>query len=514
MNSSVLAKILLRIAGAVFIGLGILGIFLPLLPTTPFLLLAAACYAKSSKRLYNWLLNSKYLGKYIRNYREGKGIPFGIKIITILLLILTIGYTSIFVIHIWLVRIILFLIFVGVSIHVLSFPTLRNKNKNQEDTLMSIKILINGKEEQIEYEMSILELLKKKNIRPEVVTVELNEKIIDRKDYQTCIIKEGNKLELVYFMGGGRMVTKLVAENVLELIGSTPMVKLNKIVEEDMAEIYAKLESFNPGGSVKDRISLSMIEDAEKKDNLKPGATVVEPTSGNTGIGLALVCAVKGYKCILTMPESMSLERIYILKSYGAEVVLTPAIEGMSGAIKKAEEIVKKTKNSFMPQQFNNPANPEVHRRTTAQEILLATDGKLDAFVAGVGTGGTITGVGEVLKKKNHKIKIVAVEPSTSAVLSGKSAGPHKIQGIGAGFIPNVLNREIIDEIVTVEDDEAFRISKRLAREEGLFVGISAGAAVFGALKVAKDLGKGKRIVVILPDTGERYFSMEQYYTT
>jgi cysteine synthase A len=305
----------------------------------------------------------------------------------------------------------------------------------------------------------------------------------------------------------------LVAENILELIGFTPMVKLNKVIDKDMAEIYAKLESFNPGGSVKDRICLSMIEDAEKKGKLKPGATVVEPTSGNTGIGLAMVCAVKGYRCILTMPESMSLERVFILKSYGAEVVLTPAIEGMSGAIKKAEEIIKKTPSTFMPQQFDNSANPEIHRRTTAKEILAATDGKLEAFVAGVGTGGTITGVGEILKKKNHKIKIVAVEPSTSAVLSGEGAGPHKIQGIGAGFIPKVLNPTIIDEIVTVEDNQAFHVTKRLAREEGLFVGISAGAAALAALKVAKDLGRGKRVVVILPDTGERYFSMEQYFT-
>lgn len=304
------------------------------------------------------------------------------------------------------------------------------------------------------------------------------------------------------------MPNKLLVKNVLELIGWTPMVKLNRIVDEDMAKIYAKLESFNPGGSAKDRISLSMIEDAEKKGKIKSGATIVEPTSGNTGIGLAMVCAVKGYKCILTMPESMSLERIYILKSYGAEVVLTPAVEGMRGAIKKAEEIIKKTKNSFMPQQFSNPANPDIHRRTTAEEILTATDGKLDAFVAGVGTGGTITGVGEVLKKKNSRIKIVGVEPSGSAVLSGKTAGPHRIQGIGAGFIPEVLNREIIDDIITVEDKQAFQVTKRLAREEGLFVGISSGAAVFAALKVAKDLGKGKRVVVILPDRGERYFSM------
>jgi len=309
------------------------------------------------------------------------------------------------------------------------------------------------------------------------------------------------------------MRNKNVVDNVLELIGNTPMVKLNKIVDDDMAEIYAKLESFNPGGSVKDRICLSMIEDAEKKGILKPGSVVVEPTSGNTGIGLAMICAVKGYRCIITMPESMSLERIYILKSYGAEVVLTPAIEGMQGAIKKAEEIVKKTKNSFMPQQFENPANPEIHRRTTAKEILEATDGELDAFVAGVGTGGTITGVGEVIKKVNPKVKIVAVEPAGSAVLSGKKPGPHKIQGIGAGFIPKVLNREIIDEIITVEDDQAFQTAKLLAKQEGLFVGISSGAACFAALKVARNLGKGKRVVVIFPDTGERYFSMEQYFT-
>ena len=310
------------------------------------------------------------------------------------------------------------------------------------------------------------------------------------------------------------MQSKNVANSVLDLIGNTPMVKLKKIVDKDMAEIYAKLEFFNPGGSVKDRICLSMIEDAEKNGRLKPGGIVIEPTSGNTGIGLAMICAVKGYKCILAMPESMSVERRFILKSYGAEVILTPAIEGMTGSIKKAEEILKKTKNAFMPQQFNNPANPEAHRRTTAQEILTQTSGKLDAFVAGVGTGGTITGVGEVLKKKNHRIKIVAVEPSSSAVLSGKSAGSHRIQGIGAGFIPKVLNRGIIDEIITVDDEQAFQITKRLAKEEGLFVGISSGAATFGALKVAKDLGRGKRVVVILPDTGQRYFSMEQYFTT
>ncbi len=303
-----------------------------------------------------------------------------------------------------------------------------------------------------------------------------------------------------------------VVNNVLELIGETPLVRLNKVVEEGMAEVLGKLESFNPGGSVKDRICLNMVEDAEDKGILKPGSIIVEPTSGNTGIGLAMVAAVKGYKCILTMPETMSVERRYILASYGAEIVLTPGIEGMKGAIKKAEEIIKTTPNSFMPQQFKNPANPAVHRRTTAKEILAATEGKLEAFVAGVGTGGTITGVGEFLKKEVPSIRIIAVEPETSPILSGGEPGPHKIQGIGAGFFPEVLNREIIDEIIPVGDDDAFHTTKRLAREEGLFVGISTGAAVFAALKVAGDLGKGKRIVVILPDTGERYFSMEQYF--
>lgn len=304
-----------------------------------------------------------------------------------------------------------------------------------------------------------------------------------------------------------------IYKNILELIGSTPLVKLNKLPDLNSAEIIAKIESFNPGGSVKDRICLSMIESAEKKGLLKQGSIIVEPTSGNTGIGIAMVCAVKGYRCIITMPESMSLERIYILKSYGAEFVLTPAIEGMQGSIKKAQEIVAKTPGSIILHQFDNPANPEIHRKTTAKEILEATDGNLDAFVACVGTGGTITGVAEILKKKNNKIKIVAVEPAGSAVLSGKPAGPHKIQGIGAGFIPKVLNRNIIDEIITVEDNEAFKFAKLLAKEEGLFVGISSGAAMVGALKIAKELGKGKRVVVIFPDTGERYFSMEQYFT-
>ena len=377
---------------------------------------------------------------------------------------------------------------------------------------MAIAIYLNGKKEEIEDNMNVSTLLGFKKIRPEVVTIELNDKIIEKDKYQVTILRPDDRLEFVYYMGGGCAESQRMVDSVLGLIGNTPMVRLNKIVEPDMAGILAKLEFCNPGGSVKDRICLSMIEDAEKKGLLKPGSTIIEPTSGNTGIGLAMISAVKGYKCILTMPETMSLERIYILKSYGAEVLLTPGADGMLGSIKKAEELLKKIPNSFIPQQFKNEANPEIHRQTTAKEILRVIDGKIDAFVAGVGTGGTITGVGEILKGENSKIKIVAVEPKASAVLSGKKPGPHKIQGIGAGFIPDVLNRDIIDEIIQVDDNDSFRFSRRLAKEEGLFVGISAGAAALAALKVAKDLGKGKLVVVILPDTGERYFSMEQYF--
>lgn len=373
-------------------------------------------------------------------------------------------------------------------------------------------IYLNGKKEEIGKGMSVLELLQLKNIRPEVVTVELNDQIIEKAKYNSTFLKTDDRLEFVYFMGGGSPFSDRVAENVVELIGQTPMVRLNRMVDPDSAQIIAKLENFNPGGSVKDRICLSMIEEAEKRGQLKKGFTIIEPTSGNTGIGLAMIAAVCGYKCILTMPETMSLERIYILRSYGAEVVLTPGVDGMNGAIRKAEELLKKIPNSFMPQQFNNPANPEIHRKTTAKEILEVTDGNIDAFVAGVGTGGTITGVGEVLKKNNPKIRIVAVEPKNSAVLSGKPAGPHKIQGIGAGFIPDILNRKVIDEIIQVDDNDAFKTAKRLAQEEGLFVGISAGAATWAALIVAKELGKGKTVVTLLPDTGERYFSMQQYF--
>ena len=303
-----------------------------------------------------------------------------------------------------------------------------------------------------------------------------------------------------------------IAENILELIGNTPMVRLRRMTDASMATVLAKLESFNPGGSVKDRICLAMIEDAEQRGILKPGSTIIEPTSGNTGIGLAMVGVVKGYRVILTMPETMSTERRYILKSYGAEVVLTPAAEGMAGAVKKAEELLRQTPGAFMPQQFQNPANPQVHRQTTAQEILRATDGEFEAFVAGVGTGGTITGVGEVLKKKNPAMIVIGVEPKGSPVLSGGEPGPHLIQGIGAGFVPQILNRSVIDEIMTVTDEDAHDTATRLAKEEALFVGISAGAACWAALKVARRLGAGKTVVVVLPDTGERYFSMEPYF--
>lgn len=375
-----------------------------------------------------------------------------------------------------------------------------------------ITIVLNGKKEELEKELTVLELLKKKNIRPEVVTVELNEKILSRQEFEQTIIRNNDKIEFVYFMGGGMPFSDKVANNVLELICNTPIIRLNRLPDKDSAVIYAKLEQFNPGGSVKDRICLSMIQEAEKEGLLKSGSTIIEPTSGNTGIGLAMVGAVKGFRVILTMPETMSIERIYILKSLGAEVVLTPGIEGMSGAIKKAEELLKNTPNSFMPQQFKNKANPKIHRETTAREILNVLGNKIDAFVCGVGTGGTITGVGEVLKEKNPKIKVIAVEPLASAVLSGEKAGPHKIQGIGAGFVPEILNRAVIDRIIKVSDNDAFKTARRLAKEEGLFVGLSSGAAAWAALKIAQDLGKNKTVVTVFPDTGERYGSMQQYF--
>jgi cysteine synthase A len=299
-----------------------------------------------------------------------------------------------------------------------------------------------------------------------------------------------------------------IAESVLDLVGNTPLVRLDRLRPAGHAEILGKLESLNPAGSVKDRIALSMIEDAEERGLIKPGDTIVEPTSGNTGIGLAMVCAVKGYRLILTMPDDMSTERRKLLQRYGAQLMLTPAIEGMTGAVFQAEELVRKNKGYFMPQQFQNAANPEVHRRTTAQEILRDTDGHLDAFVAGVGTGGTITGVGEVLKRGVPGLLVVAVEPARSRVLAGGKAGLHAIQGIGASFVPGVLNREVYDELIAVKDEEAIETAKNLTRTEGLLVGISAGANVFASLQVAKRLGEGKRVVTVLPDTGERYLSV------
>jgi cysteine synthase A len=297
-------------------------------------------------------------------------------------------------------------------------------------------------------------------------------------------------------------------KNILDLIGNTPMLKLNRLAGEGHAEVWAKLEGFNPGGSVKDRPALAMIEDAERRGRLKKGMKIVEPTSGNTGIGLAMVAAVKGYHVILTMPESMTIERRRLLEAYGAELVLTPADKGMKGAIAKADEILATGKEYFKPDQFGNPANPQIHRRTTAKEIIDFMGGrKVGAFVAGVGTGGTITGVGEVLKKKFKGIQVIAVEPAASPVLSGGQPGPHPIQGIGAGFVPTILNTKVYDEVIQVTNGDAAETARRLAQEEGLLVGISSGAACWAALQVAARLGKGKRVITVFPDGGERYLT-------
>jgi cysteine synthase A len=301
-----------------------------------------------------------------------------------------------------------------------------------------------------------------------------------------------------------------VANSILDLIGQTPLVKLNRIVGSEDADVYLKLEFFNPGSSVKDRIALAMIEDAEESGALKPGVTIVEPTSGNTGIGLAMVAAAKGYKTILVMPETMSLERRNLLRAYGAEIVLTPGPEGMKGAIRKAETLAEEN-GYFMPQQFNNPANPKVHRETTGPELLEQVGDQLDAFISGIGTGGTITGAGQVLKEKFPNVQIVAVEPKDSAILSGGQPGPHKIQGIGAGFVPDILDTDIYDQVLTVTNDEAFETARRLAKEEGILGGISSGAAVHAALQVARQLGKGKKVVAVLPSNGERYLSTALY---
>ncbi|ADV95003.1 MULTISPECIES: cysteine synthase A [Bacillus] len=302
-----------------------------------------------------------------------------------------------------------------------------------------------------------------------------------------------------------------VANSITELIGNTPIVKLNRLADENSADVYLKLEYMNPGSSVKDRIGLAMIEAAEKEGKLKAGDTIIEPTSGNTGIGLAMVAAAKGLKAILVMPDTMSMERRNLLRAYGAELVLTPGAEGMKGAIKKAEELAEKH-GYFVPQQFNNPSNPEIHRQTTGKEIVEQFgDDPLDAFVAGIGTGGTITGAGEVLKEAYPSIKIYAVEPSDSPVLSGGKPGPHKIQGIGAGFVPDILNTEVYDEIFPVKNEEAFEYARRAAREEGILGGISSGAAIYAALQVAKKLGKGKKVLAIIPSNGERYLSTPLY---
>ena len=302
-----------------------------------------------------------------------------------------------------------------------------------------------------------------------------------------------------------------VVNSIIDLIGQTPLVRLQRIVKSGMANIYVKVESFNPGGSIKDRIAWGMIQDAEKRGVLRPGGTIIEPTSGNTGIGLAMIAAARGYHLIVVMPDTLSVERRLLMAAFGAEFVLTPGAEGMKGAIAEAKRLLNENPDYFMPQQFDNPANPEAHRRSTALELLEQLK-DMDAFVSGIGTGGTITGVGEILKAHLPEIKIIGVEPASSPVISGGKPGPHKIQGIGAGFVPFVLNKSIMDELIQVSNEDAIEITRRLAREEGLLVGISSGAAVWAALKVAGTLGEGKNVVVIAPDTGERYLSTDIFH--
>ena len=301
-----------------------------------------------------------------------------------------------------------------------------------------------------------------------------------------------------------------VVDSIADLIGQTPLVRLRRVVKPGIANVYVKVESFNPGGSIKDRIALGMIRDAEERGALRSGGTIIEPTSGNTGIGLAMIAAARGYRLIVVMPDTMSVERRMLMAAYGAEFVLTPGAEGMNGAIKEAKRLVAENPDYFLPQQFENPANPEAHRRSTALELLEQLNG-IDAFVAGIGTGGTITGVGEIIKARLPELKIIGVEPASSPVISGGKPGPHKIQGIGAGFVPEVLNKSILDELIQVSNESAYELTRRLAREEGLLVGISSGAAISAALQVAERLGEGKNVVVIAPDTGERYLSTDLF---
>ncbi|WP_240377867.1 cysteine synthase A [Bacillus piscicola] len=301
-----------------------------------------------------------------------------------------------------------------------------------------------------------------------------------------------------------------VGNNITELIGNTPLVKLNRLTGENDADVYLKLEYMNPGSSVKDRIALAMIEAGERDGKLKPGDTIIEPTSGNTGIGLAMVAAAKGYRAILVMPETMSMERRNLLQAYGAELVLTPGPDGMGGAIKKANELAE-AKGYFVPQQFENPANPAIHRETTGRELLEQVDGQLDAFISGIGTGGTITGAGKLLKEHFPNLKVIALEPADSPILSGGSKGPHKIQGLGAGFIPETLDTDSYDEIVTATTEQSFEYARRAAREEGILGGISSGAAIYAAVEEAKKLGKGKKVVAVIPSNGERYLSTPLY---
>ncbi len=373
-----------------------------------------------------------------------------------------------------------------------------------------MQVKINGKLEETSAK-TVAELLYLKEFDARMTTVELNGVMLDHDHFSESDIHEQDEIELVFFMGGGKAAVTGIARVITEQIGNTPVVELSRFSRKGL---FAKVEMFNPGGSVKDRICISMINAAEAAGRLTPGATVIEPTSGNTGIGLALVSAIRGYKLILVMPESMSLERASLLSSYGAQLVMTPAWEGMRGSIKEAENILERNPHYFMPNQFSNPANPEAHRRTTGPELLAAFKevGEIDAFVVGVGTGGTITGTGEILKAKNPNTLIVAVEPAASPVLSGGEPGPHKIQGMGAGFIPAVLNRKIIDRVVTVTDDDAYKTAKTLARQEGLLVGISSGANAWAAKQIAEELGPGKIVVTVLPDTGERYISIEKYF--